>query len=83
MKEANVITTITMKKGTTKPTFLEFTSWLDRQGKLISNAEQPVAGHFIAIACFDNKLDYLAFLVSTDLCYLTLVPPNASSEDQP
>lgn len=71
MPQPNIIIKITMKQKTTRTQFLQFTSWLDSHGKLLSNAEQTNADCFVAIACFDDRIDYLAFLVSTGLCPLS------------
>ncbi len=60
-----MIKKIIMKTGTSKAKFLAFASWLEQRGKLISSAEKTEDGRFVAIACFEDGIDYLAFLVAT------------------
>ena len=66
---SEIIRKIIMKPGTSKSKFLKFASWLDSHGKLLAE-EKTEDDRFVAVACFDNKIDYLAFLVSTGLCHI-------------
>jgi len=66
----SLIVKIAMKPGTSKSDFLRFTSWLDHHGKLLSDAEQTEDERFIAVACFDDGIDYLAFQVFAGFCRL-------------